>query len=157
MDALVAKCLKCGEPLKEPRKLKDFCSYSCRGQHTADTLNGPDHQSGLIGSKNTRRNKALRSVKQQGVAGFSVAQVNSVTYRIDRPSRRRVAYVIDVGVHKPAWIARCKHQTTNPMPLNEAKAAAMAMARGACGDYVVANPIAHLNGLTAILLDREAA
>ena len=35
------------------------------------------------------------------------------------------------------------------------KAAAMAMAKGACGDYVVSNPIAHLNGLTAIILDRE--
>jgi hypothetical protein len=31
----------------------------------------------------------------------------------------------------------------------------MAMAKGACGDYEVRNPIAHLNGLTAILLDRE--
>ena len=34
-------------------------------------------------------------------------------------------------------------------------AAAMAMARGACGDYEVGNPGAHLNGLTAILLERE--
>ena len=31
------------------------------------------------------------------------------------------------------------------------------MAKGACGDYVVSNPIAHLNGLTAILLEREQA
>ena len=33
----------------------------------------------------------------------------------------------------------------------------MAMAKGASGDgdYVVSNPIAHLNGLTAILLERE--
>ena len=29
------------------------------------------------------------------------------------------------------------------------------MAKGACGDYVVSNPVAHLNGLTAILLERE--
>ena len=33
----------------------------------------------------------------------------------------------------------------------------MAMAKGACGDYVVSNPVAHLNGLTAILLEREQA
>ena len=32
---------------------------------------------------------------------------------------------------------------------------AMAMAKRACGDYVVSNPIAHLNGLTAILLERD--
>ena len=31
--------------------------------------------------------------------------------------------------------------------------AAMVMAKGVCGDYVVRNPIAHLNGLTAICLD----
>ena len=43
------------------------------------------------------------------------------------------------------------------MPLNEAKAAAMAMAKGACGDYVVANPIAHLNGIAARMLDAKTA
>jgi hypothetical protein len=37
------------------------------------------------------------------------------------------------------------------MPLNEAKAAAMAMAKGYPGD------ILHLNGMTARLLDTEAA
>ena len=39
--------------------------------------------------------------------------------------------------------------------LTAAKSAAMAMAKGACGDYVVSNPIAHLNGITANLLERE--
>ena len=33
------------------------------------------------------------------------------------------------------------------MLLTEAKAAAMAMAKGACGEYTVTNPTAHLNGL----------
>ena len=51
------------------------------------------------------------------------------------------------------WLARCNDQTSNPMPLNEAKAAAMGMAKGATGDYVVTNPIAHLNGIAARLLD----
>ena len=59
---------------------------------------------------------------------------------------KAVAWVIDVG---PAWIARYKDQCTNPTDLREAKVAAVAMAKGACGDYVVSNPIAHLNGLTA--------
>ena len=31
------------------------------------------------------------------------------------------------------------------------------MAKGACGDYVVSNSTANLNGLTAILLEREQA
>jgi hypothetical protein len=29
----------------------------------------------------------------------------------------------------------------------------MAMAKGACGDYVVRNPIAHFNGIAARMLD----
>jgi uncharacterized protein YcbK (DUF882 family) len=39
------------------------------------------------------------------------------------------------------WLARCGDQTTNPIPLNEAKAAAMAMAKGGVGDYIVTNPV----------------
>ena len=66
-----------------------------------------------------------------------------------------LAWVIDVGPDKPAWIARHKDQCSNPTDLREAKAAAIIMAKGACGDYVVRNPIAHLNGLTAHLLERE--
>ena len=31
------------------------------------------------------------------------------------------------------------------------------MAKGAAGDYRLGNPIAHLNGVTARLLDTEAA
>jgi hypothetical protein len=48
MDAVVAKCLNCGEPLKEPRKLKEFCKYACRGQFKAlNALRGPDRPSTL--------------------------------------------------------------------------------------------------------------
>ena len=66
---------------------------------------------------------------------------------------KAIAWVINVAPN--AWLARSGDQTSNPSPLNAAKSAAMAMAKGACGDYVVSNPIAHLNGLTANLLDRE--
>jgi hypothetical protein len=52
MDALVTKCLKCGEPLPERRKLKDFCSYSYRGQHAVEALDGPKYQ---IAAKRHRR------------------------------------------------------------------------------------------------------
>ena len=67
---------------------------------------------------------------------------------------KAIAWVIQV---EGKWFARCKDQASNPMPLNDAKASTMAMAKGACGDYTVTNPIAHLNGLAAILLDRGAA
>ena len=65
---------------------------------------------------------------------------------------KAIAWVINVAPN--AWLARCGDQTSNPIPLKAAKSAAMAMAKGACGDYTVTNPIPHLNGLTALLLDR---
>lgn len=70
---------------------------------------------------------------------------------------KAVAWVIDVGVTKPAWLARFKDQCCGPLPLKkEAKAAALAMAKGAHGDDRVSDPIAHLNGTTARLLDTES-
>ena len=101
---------------------------------------------------------------------FSFEKINEVTWKLTNGemtnvpashgqwggyrTSKAIAWVIQV---EGKWLARCKDQTSNPMPLNEAKAAAMAMAKGAPGDYVVANPIAHLNGIAARLLDAEAA
>ena len=99
---------------------------------------------------------------------FTFEKVNEVTWKLTNGEMtnvpashgqwggyrvtKAVAWVSDVGPHKqPAWIARYKDQCTNPTDLREAKAAAMAMAKGACGDYVVRDPIAHLNGLAAML------
>ena len=58
---------------------------------------------------------------------------------------------------KPAWIARYKDQCTNPTDLRQAKAAAMAMAKGADGAYRIRDSVGHLNGLAARLFDAEAA
>jgi hypothetical protein len=49
------------------------------------------------------------------------------------------------------WLARYRDEACEPCSLNEAKARALAMAKGAVGDYVVDNPIQHLNGLAARL------
>jgi hypothetical protein len=70
---------------------------------------------------------------------------------------KAIAWVIDVGVSKPAWLARYKDQCCGPMSLKDAKTAALAMAKGAFGDYRVADPLSHLNGMSARLLDAEAA
>jgi hypothetical protein len=48
---------------------------------------------------------------------------------------KAIAWIIDVGVSKPAWLARYKDQCCGPMPLKDAKAAALALAKGAAGDY----------------------
>ena len=55
------------------------------------------------------------------------------------------------------WLARCGDQACGPASLSEAKAAAMRMAKGAVGCFVVIDPVTHLNGLAALLADREGA
>ena len=66
---------------------------------------------------------------------------------------KAVAWVIKIG--SDAWLARCGDEASGPSSFNEAKANALAMAKDACGDYFVENPIDHLNGLQARLLDRD--
>jgi hypothetical protein len=53
--------------------------------------------------------------------------------------------IINIGLN--AWLARCKDQATS---FAAANAGALAMATGACGDYAVRDPVAHLNGLAAL-------
>jgi hypothetical protein len=66
---------------------------------------------------------------------------------------KAVAWVIQLSPAR--WLARCRDQASGPSSLNEAKALAMAMAKGSFGDFEIRKPIEHLNGLTARLLDRE--
>jgi hypothetical protein len=62
---MIETCLYCGKELQKPRKLKDFCSYAHRGKYEVKALDGAEYQSGLSGSKNTNRNKALRTLQKQ--------------------------------------------------------------------------------------------
>jgi hypothetical protein len=68
-----------------------------------------------------------------------------------------VAWIIKL--ESKAWLARCGNQICNPKSFNEAKSHALAMARGAAGDYFVADPIRELDGLQARFLnsDEDAA
>src|SRR5262245_38084340 len=70
---------------------------------------------------------------------------------------RAIAWVIDVGVNKSAWLARYKDQVCGPQSLTQAKAAALAMAKGRAGDYRIKNSTHHLNGIAARLFDKETA
>jgi hypothetical protein len=64
---------------------------------------------------------------------------------------KAVAWVINIAPGQ--WLARCGDEASGPSSFNEAKANALAMARGGCGDYFIENPIDHLNGLQARLVD----
>jgi hypothetical protein len=67
---------------------------------------------------------------------------------------KAVAWVI--CIHPGRWMARFRNMVCGPSSLTKAKSAAMAMAKGLCGDYCIANQISHLNGLAARLTDSEA-
>ena len=118
----------------------------------------PIENSSVLGAKNRPPNPCR----------FSFEKVNEVTWKLTNGEMtnvpashgqwggyrtpKAIAWMIQF---EGKWLARCGDQTSNPLALTAAQSAAMAMAKGACGDYVVSNPVAHLNGLTAILLERE--
>ena len=106
-----------------------------------------------------------------GISGkLDFEQINEVTWKLTNGemtnvpachgfwggyrTSKAVAWVINVGATKPAWLARYRDQCSGPLTLKEAKAAAVAMAKGAGSDYGIAHPIEELNGLSARLLDR---
>ena len=105
---------------------------------------------------------------------FRFEQVNEVTWKLtngeitETPAShgqwgscrttKALAWVICVAPRKwcvgpRKWLARYGDMVCGPLSLPKAKAAAMAMAKGRPGDYHVQNPISHLNGLTARLID----
>ena len=156
MDARVCARPGCGNPLLPGRKLENFCTYACHGQFKAlEATSGP---SGLIGSKNTKQNKALQSLKRQSVGRFSFARINSCTYRLDRPGKLGAGCLMEVGWPGGArqqWIARVGNRASEPLALAEAKRAAVAMLR----ERKETEPrdwIAELNKIAAAEFDRVA-
>jgi hypothetical protein len=105
-------------------------------------------------------------------AKLDFEQVNEVTWKLTNGEMTQVpachgfwggyrvtkaiAWIMDVGVSKPAWLVRYRDQCCGPMPLKEAKVAALAMAKGAVGDYRISKPVDHLNDLAARLLEAES-
>jgi hypothetical protein len=66
---------------------------------------------------------------------------------------KAVSWIIKIG--SDAWLARCGDRVCGPSSFSKAKANAVAMAKGTHGDYQLRNPISHLNGLQARLLDAD--
>jgi hypothetical protein len=86
------------------------------------------------------------------LAGFKFERVNEVTLKLTNGettltptshaqwagyrTNKAIAWVI--CVHPGQWLARCGDRACGPEPLNQAKADAMAMAKGAVGCFVIA-------------------
>jgi hypothetical protein len=66
-------------------------------------------------------------------------------------TEKAVAWVIEVAPGK--WLARCDDRACGPLSLAKVRREAVALAKGACGEYFIERPIEHLNGLAARLAD----
>jgi hypothetical protein len=117
-------------------------------------------QTGLSGSKNTKQNKALQSLKRRSVGAPTFAKINSCTYRVDSPEKNGVGWLLEVALFWPGgkrqrWVAGVGNSATEPLTLAEAKRAAVALLR----ELKKAEPrdwIAELNKMAAAEVDRVA-
>ena len=178
MDAFVKRCEHCNEPLSETKRGRPqkYCSDRCRQAHRkigVRTGNGLRYRIGRVKPKAASQESDFldefepENLSQKTKLHFE--RVNEVTFKLTDGevtnvpashgqwggyrTTKAVAWVINIGPGQ--WLARCGDEASGPSSFNEAKANALAMARGACGDYFIENPIDHLNGLQARLLDRD--
>jgi hypothetical protein len=145
------KCVNCGKSLPTPRRLKTFCSYACRGQLEVQKATA-DH-SGLACSKNINRNKALRSLKRQSVGVVTFAKINSITIRMDSPGKKGAGWLMEVawpGGVRPRWVVRVGDRSSEALPLDAAKQAAVAFLR----ERGKVEPRVALNQIAANEVDR---
>jgi hypothetical protein len=164
-DAVVETCLNCATPLPTPRKLREFCSYSCRGQHAVNTLTCVVHTRAYIGSKNLKKTRALHTLRKQSLGAITFCKMNSVTYRIDRRTQNGVGSFMEVAwpggapswslpLKHQRWVACVKDHRSEPLPLKEAKKAATELLQGKAAP--ARDHFKELNQIAANEVDRAA-
>jgi hypothetical protein len=178
MDAFVKRCEQCNEPLSETTRGRPqkYCSDRCRQAHRKIGVRAGSvlrYRTGRVKPKKApQRADFLEKfgpeiLSQKTKLHFE--RVNEFTFKLTDGeltnvpashgqwggyrATKAVAWVIKIG--SDAWLARRGNESSGPSSFNEARANALTMASGACGDYFIENPIDHLNGLQARLLDRE--
>jgi hypothetical protein len=178
MEAFVKPCEHCNEPLLEKMRGRPqrFCSDRCRQAHRKFAFTAEEglrYRMGRPKLKSTSQDSDLarefepEKLSQKSHLRFE--RVNEVTFKltdgqfINVPAShghwggyrttKAVAWVINVGPGQ--WLARCRDEASGPSSFIKAKANALAIARGACGDYFIENSIDHLHGLQARLEDRQ--
>ena len=176
MDAFAKQCEHCNEPVLETKRGRPqrFCSDRCRQAHrkvARTPENGLRYRTRSVTPKLASQRPDFsgefepENLSQKTNLNFE--KVNDVTLKLTNGeatnvpashgqwaghrTTKAVAWVIKIG--PDAWLARCGDQVCGPSSFNEAKVNALAMAKGADGDYFVENPIAHLNGLQALLFN----
>jgi hypothetical protein len=92
----------------------------------------------------------------QSVGAVTFAKVNSCTYRVGTRNKRAAGWLMEVawpGGSRQRWVARIGDQASEPLPLEEAKQAAIAFLREK-GKVKPRHVIADLNQVSANEVDR---
>jgi hypothetical protein len=147
-------CLICGEsltanPLGRPQR---FCSHRCRQadrKSLSRARNGLRYRTGRVKPKSaSQRIETTVEFKQESLSPkrqpLTCERVNEVTFKITNGeltnvptshgqwggyrTKKALAWVINVGPN--SWLARCGNQACGPSTFPQAKADALAMARG---------------------------
>ena len=179
MDALVKRCVHCKEPISEngrgrPQK---FCTDRCRQAHRkigSPGENGLRYRPGRVKAKSASEAAEIaREFTPEKLSpktsSLRCERVNNSTFKITDGeltnvpashgqwsgyrTTKAVAWVICLLARH--WLARCGDQVCGPSSFSEAKANALAMAKGTPGDYQVSKQLSHLNGLQARLLEND--
>jgi hypothetical protein len=178
MDARAPHCAHCGALLlgKTRGRPQRFCSDSCRQAHRKIRSTGKNdlrYRTGRLkpnmASQDSDLSREFEPENPYPKSQLRFERVNEVTFKLTDGevtnvpashgqwggyrTTKAVAWVIKIGPE--SWLARCRDEGSGPFSFTEAKANALAMARGANGDYLIENPIDHLNGLQARLLNDD--
>jgi hypothetical protein len=70
-------------------------------------------------------------------------------------STKATAWLINIGINSPAWVARCGDRACGPSSFNQAKSDVLAMAQDAAGEQKIGDPLEFLHQVQAALLDQE--
>jgi hypothetical protein len=179
MDAFVKRCEHCNEPLPETERGRPrrFCPGDrCRQAYrkiASTPQYGLRYRTGPVKPKAASQVPDLsgefRPENPSQKTDLRFERVNQATFKLTDGENtnvtashgqwggyrttKAVAWVINILPGQ--WLARRRDEASGPSSFNEAKANALAMATGAPGDYFIENPIDHLNGLQALLEDRQ--
>jgi hypothetical protein len=151
MDAVVEKCLFCGDPITRAARGRPqrFCREAHRKAYSR--LNGQNNPKPHDDLKTQNLDSQPIDIVERICPEIrthtpSWKRLNECTWKFTRG--RVTAWIMNVAPqanHPRAWIARCGDQASNPTTLGEAKALAAQMVRGLPGDRDVADPIYFLN------------
>jgi len=179
VDALVKRCEHCNEAVSENKRGRPqrFCSDRCRQAHRKIAIvseNGLRYRPGRVKLKSAYQGIEVEAESKPEnsspkTSPLRCERINDSTFKITDGeltnvpashgqwpgyrTTKALAWIIKLD--SEAWLARCGNQICNLTSFNKAKSQALAMARGAEGDYFVADPIRELNQLQVRFLNSD--